>query len=151
MIKTASRLGASDDEDGATASAEDMLLSRGLEGLRVLLVEDDAQLRAVATLALERMGADVTEMADGESAMETIEGGAPMDLLFSDIDLGAGHNGFDLAVAARRRDRGVAVLLTSGNRLSLADAGRVGGDIAVVPKPYPLPDLISAIGRATGR
>jgi CheY-like chemotaxis protein len=136
-----------DTEDNA-AAAVDALLNRALEGVRVLLVEDDDGLRGVASMALDRLGGSVVACPDGETALAELDSGEPFDLLFTDIDLGAGRNGFDVALQARRRDRRIAVVMTSACRSSVDHAKLIGAACAVVPKPYPLPDLIAGIMKA---
>lgn len=147
------RHAANEDEDAA-AEAIDALLSQALTGLRILLVEDDHGLRGIAAMALERLGATVLACEDGEAAIAALDSDEPFDLLFTDIDLGPGCNGFDVALRARRRDRRIAVVMTSACRASIDDARLIGAACAVVAKPYPLPELIHGIlsaeaGRST--
>jgi CheY-like chemotaxis protein len=59
---------------------------RRLEGVRVLIVEDDEDTRGVLTLGLEMAGADVVAVASAREAIHAIET-RPPDVLLSDIGL----------------------------------------------------------------
>lgn len=52
---------------------------------RILLVEDEDTVRAVAERALVRQGYKVTTAADGEEGLEIVRGGADFDLVISDV------------------------------------------------------------------
>jgi len=120
-------------------------------GLRVLLVEDDSAVRAVALEFLEALAARVTACVNGEEALAAIDAGAQFDLLLSDIALGAGMRGTELARKAQARRPGLAVLLVSGFSAELIDVDRVAPpDWALLPKPYSRNDLTSAIATALG-
>jgi PAS domain S-box-containing protein len=120
-------------------------------GLRVLLVEDDSAVRAVALEFLEALAARVTACVNGEEALAAIDAGTPFDLLLSDIALGAGVRGTELARKAQERRPGLAVLLVSGFPEELIDVDRVAPpDWALLPKPYSRNDLTAAIATALG-
>jgi CheY-like chemotaxis protein len=71
---------------------------------RILLVEDVAAERELLREALERRGAQVTEAADDKDAYAVLNAAnhAEFDLLLTDINLGLGTTGFDVARAARQ-------------------------------------------------
>jgi PAS domain S-box-containing protein len=120
-------------------------------GLRVLLVEDDSAVRAVALEFLEALGAHVTACVNGEEALATIDAGTEFDLLLSDIALGPGMRGTELARKAQERRPRLAVLLVSGFSAELIDVDRVAPpDWALLPKPYSRNDLSAAIATALG-
>lgn len=54
-------------------------------GGRILLVEDEDTVRAVAERALSRQGYDVTVAADGEEGLEVVRQGGEFDLVVSDV------------------------------------------------------------------
>jgi CheY-like chemotaxis protein len=80
-----------------------------LHGLRVLVVDDDADTRELVAAALVHHGARVTVVASVAEAREAFEK-APPDVLVCDIVM-PGENGFTLIkeVRARRHDPGAAV------------------------------------------
>jgi PAS domain S-box-containing protein len=95
-------------------------------GLRVLLVEDDAEVREVVRNFLLSFGCEVTACASGEQAL-LLAPPTPFELLVSDVVLGAGIRGPELARQATARWPGLAVLLMSGyssQPVAAQDAGR---------------------------
>ena len=114
--------------------------------LRILLVEDDAAVRAVAQAFLSGFGAAVTSCATGEEALLALTPEAGFDLLMTDIALGVGIRGTDLATRAHERFPRLAVLLVSGFPAELIDAdGTVPPEWELLPKPYSRNQLARAI------
>lgn len=137
-------------ESGTAGSAEaKAVVARLPMGLRVLMVEDDAEVRVVAKNFLDTLGCTTTVCINAEEAMPLLVDGAPFDVLLSDISLGAGKRGTDLAAAAQKRLPDLAVLLMSGYSQELLDA-----DAAAPPswellrKPYSREELKAALTRA---
>jgi PAS domain S-box-containing protein len=116
--------------------------------LRVLLVEDDAEVRAVVRRFLDHLGCRVVESTSGEAALSMIETGQDIDLLLSDIALGAGMRGTDLAAKAQALRPQLAVLLMSGFSSDLLDADQTSPpDWELLRKPYTREELAAAIAR----
>ena len=118
-------------------------------GLRVLLVEDDAEVRQVAQAFLQSMDCQVVAYASAEAALAEL-GHAPnacaFDLLFSDIMLGTGIDGHELAQRVRIQHPQLAVLLTSGYSRHLAASDMAAGNgPPVLRKPYGRHDLAQAM------
>jgi CheY-like chemotaxis protein len=82
--------------------------------LRVLLVEDDADVRAVVRGYFDGHAAQVRACADADEALALLHAGVPFDLLLSDIALGPGPRGTELAERAAALRPGLAVLLMTG-------------------------------------
>ena len=135
---------AGDATDEAAAAAAEIP-----PALRVLLVEDDADVRGVAQAFLQSMGCEVAVCGDAEAALAELDRGRRFDLLFSDITLGAGIDGQALARRVNARYPALAVLLTSGYSRYLADSGRAGVPLRwpVLKKPYTRHDLAHAIAQ----
>jgi len=136
---------------GTAAPAQDAADAVGSvpAGLRVLLVEDDAEVRAVVRNFLEALRCRVTVAASGEQAMLALGPQAGFDLLLTDIALGAGMRGTRLAEAARERLPGLAVLLMSGFSSELLDADHespLGWEL--LHKPFTRDELAQAVARA---
>jgi signal transduction histidine kinase len=134
-----------DGNPGALPSA----LTEVPVGLRVVLVEDDPEVRSVACRLLQALQCRVREFADAESALQSLGGGMPCDLLITDIALGAGMRGSELARRVSARWPGVSVLLMSGYSAELLQAH--SGDAAtweLLRKPYERAELAVAIVRA---
>ena len=77
-----------------------------LDGLRVLVVDDEAEARELFTSILEHAGASVRSASSAEEALIILEAGAH-DVLMSDIEM-PGEDGYQLAARAlaRARERG---------------------------------------------
>jgi len=131
---------APDDASGASAVPP---------GLRVLLVEDDAEVRQVARRFLDAYACRVTECATAEQARARLEAGEEHDLLLSDIALGAGMRGTELAAWAQAQHPAMGVLLVSGFSRELVDADRDSPpEWELLGKPYTREELAAAIARA---
>ena len=93
-------------------------------GLRVLLVEDDAEVAQVVRTFLATLGCAVTASSQAEQALMALDDGTPFDVLLTDIALGPGMRGTQLATEAQRRLPDLAILLMSGYSAELLEADR---------------------------
>jgi len=119
------------------------------QGLRVLLVEDDAEVRTIVQTLLLGMRCEVTLASSGEQALLALAPPAEFDLVLTDIALGAGMRGTELAAQAQARLPNMAVLLTSGFSAELLDADRDSPpNWELLRKPYTRSELAQAIARA---
>jgi signal transduction histidine kinase len=116
----------------------------------VLVVEDNPEVLELAVTAISDLGYTVLKAADGPSAMTIIRREERIDLLFSDVVMPGGMNGFDLISKARRVRSGLKAVVTSG----YANVHRPGTDRPDVPvllKPYRRGDLAQCIRHALDR
>jgi signal transduction histidine kinase len=117
-------------------------------GLKVLMVEDDAEVRSVVRTFLEAIGCRVTTAVSAEQALLALGPEADFDLLLTDIALGAGMRGTQLAALAKQRFPRLAVLLMSGFSSELLDADRESPPSwELLRKPYTRQELAAAISR----
>ena len=121
-------------------------------GLRVLLVEDDDDVRSVAQAFLRSMGCEVAACNSAEAALAELAAtrrGTGFDLLFSDITLGAGIDGQELARRVDTLYPALRLLLTSGYSHHVAGSGSGGVPLRwpVLAKPYTRQDLAHAIAQ----
>ena len=107
---------------------------------RVLVVEDEPAVRAVAVRALALAGYDVVAAGTGEEAIALARNAAP-DLVVCDVVL-PGESGFEVVKALRAMHPDLRVLYASG---FTAEIDRVGAD-AFLAKPYQ-PDQLGALVR----
>ncbi|MGW5682882.1 two-component system response regulator CseB [Nonomuraea sp. NPDC003754] len=109
----------------------------------LLLVEDDAVIRASVSLALERYGYRMTTAADGLSGLEAAQAGGH-DLLLLDVML-PGLDGISVCRRIRETSQ-VPILMMSarGDGLDIV-AGLEGGADDYVVKPVDLPVLVARI------
>jgi PAS domain S-box-containing protein len=116
---------------------------------RLLLVEDDPDLREHAAELLRALGYAVTTAADCQAALALLRGAEPIDLLFTDFVIPGGMNGWELAGAASYLRPQIKVLYTSGyTEDAIFRSGRIDTSLVVLPKPYRRMDLARALRRA---
>ena len=110
-------------------------------GLKVLLVEDNEQVRDFAAELLRDLDCEVESAADGKEALEKVRDGG-FDLVFSDVVM-PGLTGLQLAQAIEQEWPDLPVLLATGYSQELA--GERGLRFKVVAKPYDATTLSGAI------
>jgi signal transduction histidine kinase len=116
----------------------------------VLVVEDNAEVLELAVTTISDLGYRVLTASDGPSALDIVQGDESIDLLFSDVVMPGGMNGFELINRARAIRTDLKVLVTSG----YANVHRPGTDRLEVPlllKPYRRGDLAQCIRMALDR
>jgi CheY-like chemotaxis protein len=79
-----------------------------------LLVDDNPELRQLATRQLTELGYKVLSAENGSRALEALRSEERFDLLFTDIGLPDGMDGYELARAAQQMRPGLKVLFTTG-------------------------------------
>ncbi len=126
----------------ATALASEPTLPHTGAGETVLLVEDNAALRRITARHLTRLGYAVIEADNAESALGQL-GCTPVHLLFTDVVMPGGMNGFELAEHASKLQPDIKVLLTSGFPEDVVDRpADVAASVArLLHKPYRAEDL----------
>ena len=115
-------------------------------GKRVLVVEDDPDVRTLAAAIVASLGYGVSAVASAADALELLRGDATFALLFSDVMLGEGMNGKELARAARKLRPGLAVLLASGYEDTPEDSA-AGEVFELLRKPYRREQLSDGLRR----
>jgi CheY-like chemotaxis protein len=116
---------------------------------RVLIVDDDADMRLTLKLALELEGYAVVEAANGREAVEQ-QRNAPSDVVLTDIFMPE-SDGFEAIDALRRDFPAVKVIVMSGGaqlakRDYLPDAELMGAD-ATLQKPFDIDQLLKTLKR----
>src|ERR1044072_852366 len=109
----------------------------------VLLVEDDASIREVATLGLEQAGLRVTAVGDGREGLDRFRQGG-VDLLVLDVMLPS-LDGFEVCREIRKESQTPVVMLTARSDLHDVVVGLELGADDYVTKPFELPELIARI------
>ncbi len=114
-------------------------------GLRILLVEDDLEVREATESLLQEEGAAVVSVDAAEPALALLGGTTPLDLVISDVVLGGPLSGIDVAEAARRRRPAVPVLLATGYAAPAETLGRrLPTDVPLLLKPFRRATLLAA-------
>ena len=125
---------------------------RAGNGEMILVVEDDPEVRAYSCDVLRELGYSVSAASDGPSALEIIDGGGTIDLLFTDVVLPGTLTGKDVADRLHVVRPGVPVLFTSGYaREAIGHQGRLSPDVELLTKPFTYAALAQKIGEALVR
>lgn len=122
------------------AEREERAVSPSAPKIRILLVDDDAEVRAVTSAYLIEMGHRVIEAPDGASAIDILRTDRQIDLLVADFAM-PGMTGFDLAVKAREHREGIGILLVTG----YADPGKMAQGFPLLHKPFGRGDLAAKV------
>ncbi|MEM7100109.1 MAG: ATP-binding protein [Pseudomonadota bacterium] len=112
---------------------------------KVLLCEDDSEVRSITSNFLEIAGHRVTAVESAEAALECLSvSNTDFDLLLTDVIL-PGSNGVTLAREARHRHPQLDVLLMSGYTADVLENSGVPDDIELLQKPFRRELLIERI------
>jgi len=111
---------------------------------RVLLVEDDADVRDVLQESLTASAWQVMPAADGAAARAVLESGVPLDIVVSDVVMPGRISGVDLARIAAGLRPGLPVLLISGYPTAiLAAQGADESSLNLLRKPFTHAELLA--------
>jgi signal transduction histidine kinase len=108
-------------------------------GRTVLVVDDEAQVRALATETLAMLGYDVLDADSGEAALKILETTRP-DIMLFDYAM-PGMSGAELARQARQRWPDVPIVFASGYADTQAVEEAVGGQALILRKPFDMEHL----------
>jgi two-component system CheB/CheR fusion protein len=125
-----------------------------LEGVRVMVVEDEADSREILSTVLREWGAEVTTAASGPEALSTLAARSP-DVLVSDIGM-PGMDGYQLIREVRQRRDGnggrvPAIALTAYAGEDSRREALAAGFEEHVAKPADPQELLAAVARLVGR
>jgi len=131
----------------AIKAAED-LTSTKLSGRnkKILLMEDDAEIRAVTGELLKSIGCSVTHAVDGRTAIEfftqAIESAHPFDAVLLDLVISGGVGGEQVIKSLRTIDPGIKAVLCSGYITDpIVTSYRKYGFDAILTKPFTRAEL----------
>jgi CheY-like chemotaxis protein len=111
----------------------------------ILVVEDNEAVRMITADLLSQLGYDVIEARQPQEALEVLRDPRHIDLMFSDVVMPGGLDGFGLAQEARRLRPGLRLLLTSGFT-EFGDKSAMGlGEVRVLGKPFRQSELAHAL------
>ena len=137
------RLLAEADALPATPAAPAPLAGGGAE--QILVVDDDAAVRAFSVDALTELGYQVLSADGAASALPLLQAHPGITLLFTDVVM-PGMNGRQLADEARARHPQLKVLFTTGNsRNALVDDGVLDAHVQLIGKPFTIGELATRV------
>lgn len=117
----------------------------------VLVVEDEPAVRGIAVAFLGTLGYHARSVGSALEAIEYLATHDEVNALFSDIMLGSGMSGIELALSARAAHPHLAILLTSGYEDSPALDGDQARQFELLRKPYSREELAIALRRCLER
>jgi signal transduction histidine kinase/ActR/RegA family two-component response regulator len=120
----------------------------GRVAAKVLVVEDQPEVRDLTVMALRRAGYEVSEATDGDEALARFGERAPsIALLLTDVVM-PGMNGRDLAERMRVVNPSLLVVFMSGYTQEIIDQQElVGQGAAFVAKPFTPSTLVRQVDR----
>lgn len=123
------------------------------KGERVLLVEDQPNVRRSTRRLLTRLGYTVVEAADGRGALKILERNGAIDILFTDIILPGQINGVMLGRAALAVKPDLGVLYATGYAINSPGIGHHLRDATTIllRKPIQIEELSRALRLALDR
>ncbi|HLZ28453.1 MAG TPA: response regulator, partial [Chloroflexota bacterium] len=116
-----------------------------LPPLRILAVDDEPMMTKAVVRMLKPSGHVVMVAASGEEALDRLAE-QTFDVVVSDMGMGAGMNGWELAEVVRKRWPKVRFLLATGWGAAIdPNEAQAKGVEAVLAKPYQLVDLLNVL------
>ena len=114
----------------------------------ILVVEDNSEVAAVTASLVEQLGYWTLRADNASDALNKLQSGEKIDLVFSDVVMPGSMNGFALAQEIGNRYPRIPVLLTSGysDAVQTSHAG-----FTVLRKPFQLPALERSLREALER
>jgi CheY-like chemotaxis protein len=114
---------------------------------RILIADDDPDLRALIQRALTAVGHEVQAAQDGIEALALLRAG-PVDVAIVDIYM-PGKDGIETIMDLHRRHPGIKVIAITGSapqtgKAMLAMAQRLGAHLAMA-KPFTVEELLAAV------
>jgi len=120
---------------------------------RILVVDDDALVRATIRLTLERAKHAVIEAGDGRSALAAVAaaGAEPVDLVVTDVIMPE-LDGIGLVTELRKSYPSLRIVAVSGGgrtgNLDYLRMAKALGAHAILPKPFTPEQLVAAVDAA---
>src|SRR5215475_15515423 len=124
-------------------------MGRGAAPVSVLVVEDEVLIRNLVADVLSASGFLVHEVTTADEAMEYIDSGAAIDVLFTDVNLPGGMNGAELAARAREIRPEMPIVYASG-RYKLSEIAPLVSRSLFMVKPYDPNDVCAILARVAG-
>jgi CheY-like chemotaxis protein len=116
----------------------------------ILIVEDEPFVRMMAEDAAQRLGLEPLSATGGEAAIALARSAGTLAILFTDIHMPPGPDGWAVARAVREIHPGIRVIYTSG-QAGQEDCARLGVPRSrLLPKPYSSAELAGAIAETVG-
>jgi PAS domain S-box-containing protein len=119
--------------------------ARATAGRKILVVEDNPDMRTFSANALRQLGHIPVAVDGAEPALATLAADPEISVMFADVVIGPGMSGAELATEVRKRWPTIKILLTSG----FAEGAGLGAEqnTPFLPKPFRIADLGRELGK----
>jgi len=124
-------------------------MGQAAQAVSVLLVEDEVLISNMIADCLTASGFAVHEVTSADEALQYINSGAKIDILFTDVNLPGGMNGAELATRVRRMRPEMPIVYSSG-RYKLSDIAPLVPRSLFMAKPFDPADVCALLSRLTG-
>jgi DNA-binding NtrC family response regulator len=131
-------------------TAEPGAPGRGEDTFRVLMVDDEELIRRLATGMASRFRIDLSTVASAPAALDLARAGR-LDVLVTDVVLGEGADGIDLARQILALQPWASVVLMSGYSAAHFDLESLPGDTQFLTKPFGVDALMHCLTEARHR
>jgi len=129
-------------EDRPTVARRNSACSAHRE--KILVVEDQTEIRSQIADKLKEEGCTVIEAGDGTVGLKLLESGEPLDLLITDVGL-PGLSGRQLAEAARAAQPNLPILLITGYAGKSLETLQLTPNMELLRKPFTLDELAARV------
>jgi len=116
----------------------------------VLYVEDEPLIRELSVRSLEDAGFEVVVAVEGRAALNALKDAVPFSVVITDINLGSGPDGWEVAKRAREVSGALPVIYVTGAGGHDWQAKGVPDSI-MIGKPFNPDQLVAAVGSLLGR
>lgn len=113
-------------------------------GQRILLVDDEAAIREMTSLAIAKEGREIVEASSGEGALQLLAQGDPFDLVITDNRMPGGMYGTELVEAIRKMPgrKEIPIILASSDCGLTCEKCNVD---AIIRKPFRIGSMRTVI------
>ena len=117
---------------------------------RILVIDDEPDMRAILEKILKSAGHEVILAADGREGVERYCA-SPADLVITDLYM-PNQEGLETIGELRRRFPEVAIIAMSGKTaaLTMLSVAQKFGAVGILQKPFAADELIAAVEKALG-
>lgn len=119
---------------------------------RILVIDDDADVRGSLAKMLTRAGYEVVAAADGTAGIE-LQHNEPADVIITDIFM-PGLDGLQTIRQLKKEGSAVRIIAVSGGdrtgTVDLKEHARLMGAFKVLAKPFEMQDVLAAVKEALG-
>lgn len=124
-------------------------ISAAVAGTKLLVVEDDDDVRDLTETLLKSLACHPVLASSGAEALAVLEQSGPFDVLLTDVVLPGGMSGVDIAQQAERLQPGIKVMFMSGyTENAVIHHGKLDEGVILLQKPFRRADMAQKLAEA---